>query len=93
MDKELLKDARFSINSPLVGTFYRSYTEDADSSVALVREGRSIKKGDTVCLIKAMDLMNEIESEYDGVIENVLVPDGNEVEYDAPLFIVVPIQT
>lgn len=69
--------------SPLVGTFYTAPAEDADPFVAV---GDTVKKGQTLAIVEAMKLMNEIESEYDGVIEEVLVENGKPVEYNQPLF-------
>lgn len=71
------------IRSPLVGTFYAAPAEDAD---ALVAVGDMVKKGQTLAIVEAMKLMNEIESEFDGVIEEVLVENGQPVEYNQPLF-------
>ncbi len=71
------------IRSPLVGTFYAAPAEDADAFVAV---GDIVKKGQTLAIIEAMKLMNEIESEFDGVIEEVLAENGQPVEYNQPLF-------
>ncbi len=71
------------ILSPLVGTFYVAPAEDADPFVVV---GDTVKKGQTLAIVEAMKLMNEIESEYDGVIEEVLVENGQPVEYNQPLF-------
>ena len=71
------------IRSPLVGTFYAAPAEDADAFVAV---GDMVKKGQTLAIVEAMKLMNEIESEFDGVIEEVLVENGQPVEYGQPLF-------
>lgn len=71
------------VTSPLVGTFYASPSEDAP---AFVREGDQIKKGQTLAIVEAMKLMNEIESEYDGTIAAILVENGQIVEYGQPLF-------
>ena len=72
-----------TITSPLVGTFYSAPSEDADPFVTV---GDIVKKGQTLAIIEAMKLMNEIESEYDGVIAEVLVKNGQPVEYGQPLF-------
>ena len=69
--------------SPLVGTFYAAPDEDADP---YVKPGDTVKKGQTLAIVEAMKLMNEIESDYDGVIEEVLVENGQPVEYNQPLF-------
>ena len=71
------------ICSPLVGTFYAAPAEDAQAFVAV---GDTVKKGQTLAIVEAMKLMNEIESEFDGVIEEVLVENGQPVEYNQPLF-------
>ena len=71
------------ITSPLVGTFYSASSPDAEP---FVKEGDTVKKGQVLGIIEAMKLMNEIESEYDGVIEAVLVGNEEVVEYGQPLF-------
>jgi acetyl-CoA carboxylase biotin carboxyl carrier protein len=76
-----------TIKSPMIGTFYRSAGPDKDAFVAV---GQSIGKGDTICIIEAMKLFNEIESEISGKIVKVLVDDASPVEYDQPLFLVDP---
>ena len=76
-----------TIKSPMIGTFYRSSGPDKDAFVAV---GQSIGKGDTICIIEAMKLFNEIESEVSGKIVKVLVDDASPVEYDQPLFLVDP---
>lgn len=81
-------DAKYiTIKSPMIGTFYRSAGPDKDPFVSV---GDSIGKGDTVCIIEAMKLFNEIESEISGKIVKVLVDDSSPVEYDQPLFLVDP---
>lgn len=74
------------IKSPLVGRFYVAPAEDAEPFVAV---GDSIKKGQTVAIVEAMKLMNDIESEFDGVVAEVFVQNGEAVEYGQPLFRVV----
>ena len=69
--------------SPLVGTFYAAPAEDAEP---FVKAGDAVKKGQTLAIVEAMKLMNEIESDYDGVIEEILVTNGQPVEYNQPLF-------
>ena len=69
------------------GTFYRSSSPDADP---FVKEGDQIVNGDTLCIIEAMKIMNEIESEHKGTIQKVLVKNGTPVEYDQPLFVLNP---
>jgi acetyl-CoA carboxylase biotin carboxyl carrier protein len=76
------------VKSPMVGTFYRSPSPDAD---VFVNEGQKIKKGDTLCIIEAMKMMNEIEAEYDGVIDSILVENGTPVEYGQPMFVITPL--
>jgi acetyl-CoA carboxylase biotin carboxyl carrier protein len=76
------------VTSPMVGTFYRAPSPDADP---FVTEGSKVKKGDTLCIIEAMKLMNEIEAEYDGVIEKVLVDNASPVEFGQGLFVITPL--
>lgn len=71
------------VTSPLVGTFYSSSSPDAEP---FVKEGDTVKKGQVLGIIEAMKLMNEIESDYDGVVEAVLVDNEEVVEYGQPLF-------
>jgi acetyl-CoA carboxylase biotin carboxyl carrier protein len=73
--------------SPFVGTFYRSPSPDADP---YVRDGQSVKRGDTLCIIEAMKLMNAIEAEFPGKVISVLVENGQPVEFGEPLFIIEP---
>lgn len=74
-----------TINSPMVGTFYRSPSPGASPFVSV---GQKVKKGDTVCIIEAMKLLNEIEAESDGVIQDILVENGAPVEFGQPLFVI-----
>lgn len=76
-----------TVKSPMIGTFYRSPGPDKDT---FVNVGDEIKKGTVVCIIEAMKLFNEIESEVKGRIVKVLVDDATPVEYDQPLFLVDP---
>lgn len=76
-----------TVKSPMIGTFYRSSGPDKDPFVSV---GQSINKGDTICIIEAMKLFNEIEAELSGKIVKVLVDDASPVEYDQPLFLVDP---
>ncbi len=76
-----------TVKSPMIGTFYRSSGPDKDPFVAV---GQSISVGDTVCIIEAMKLFNEIEAEISGKNVKVLVDDASPVEYDQPLFLVEP---
>ncbi len=71
--------------SPFVGTFYRSPSPTADP---YAREGQSVKRGDVLCIIEAMKLMNEIESEFDGRIVQIVAENGQPVEFGEPLFII-----
>lgn len=71
------------IKSPLVGTFYTAPAEDAE---AFVQVGDRVKKGQTLAIVEAMKLMNDIESEYEGVVSEVFVKNGDMVEYGQPLF-------
>jgi acetyl-CoA carboxylase biotin carboxyl carrier protein len=81
-------DAKYiTVKSPMIGTFYRSAGPDKEPFVTV---GNSIGKGDTICIIEAMKLFNEIESEVSGKIVKVLVDDASPVEYDQPLFLVDP---
>ncbi len=74
-----------AVKSPMVGTFYRSATPGAK---AFVEVGQTVKTGDTVCIIEAMKLLNEIEADRDGVIKAILVENGQPVEYGQPLFVI-----
>ena len=71
------------ITSPMVGTFYAAPSPD---SPPFVNVGDSVRKGQTLCILEAMKIMNELEAEYDCKILEVLVKDGEPVEYDTPLF-------
>ena len=73
------------VTSPMVGTFYAKSSPSSNPYVTL---GQKVKKGDILCIIEAMKLMNEIESEFDGEIKEILVKDGEAVEYGKPLFII-----
>jgi acetyl-CoA carboxylase biotin carboxyl carrier protein len=75
------------IKSPMIGTFYRTPNPDSPS---FVNVGDKVKPGDTVCIVEAMKLFNEIESEVSGTIVEVLVDNASPVEYDQPLFLVDP---
>ncbi len=76
-----------TIKSPMIGTFYRTPSPDQD---AFVKIGDSIKPGDVLCIVEAMKLFNEIESEVSGKIVKILVDDKTPIEYDQPLFLVDP---
>ncbi|XZG71346.1 acetyl-CoA carboxylase biotin carboxyl carrier protein [Chitinibacteraceae bacterium HSL-7] len=75
----------FVVKSPMVGTFYRS---SGPGAKAFAEVGQSVNAGDTLCIIEAMKLMNEIEAEQSGVIKAILVENGQPVEYGEPLFII-----
>ena len=76
-----------TVKSPMIGTFYRSANPESD---AFVNVGDSIKPGDVLCIVEAMKLFNEIESEVSGKIVKVLVDDASPIEFDQPLFLVEP---
>lgn len=76
-----------TIKSPIIGTFYR---KPAPDKPVYVEVGNTIKKGDVLCVIEAMKLFNEIESEFSGKIVKILVDDMSPVEFDQPLFLVDP---
>ena len=76
----------FVAKSPMVGTFYRT---PAPGSPAFVEVGKTVKEGDTICIVEAMKMMNHITAEKAGVIESILVENGQPVEYDQPLFTIV----
>ena len=73
------------VKSPMVGTFYRAVNPNAKPFVDV---GQTVKKGDPLCLIEAMKILNEVESDIDGVIREVLISNGQAVEYGQPLFVV-----
>ena len=73
------------VKSPMVGTFYRS---SSPGSPAFVEVGANVKEGDTLCIIEAMKLLNEIDSDVSGVVTKILVENGQPVEFGQPLFIV-----
>ena len=74
-----------TIDAPMVGVFYQAPSPDAEP---YVKVGQSVKKGDTVCIIEAMKLMNEIQAEQDGIIAEILVKNGEIVEYGKPMFVI-----
>lgn len=73
------------VKSPFVGTFYRAASPGADNFAEV---GSRVKKGQTLCIVEAMKLMNEIEADRDGVIREILVENGQPVEYDQALFVI-----
>ena len=87
-EEQSADDSKYvTVKSPIIGTFYRSPGPDKDP---FINVGDTIAVGDTVCIIEAMKLFNEIESEVRGKIVKVLVDDSSPVEYDQPLFLVDP---
>lgn len=83
----VVADKLITINSPMIGTFYRSSSPDKPSFVNI---GDEVKAGSVVCIVEAMKLFNEIESEISGKIVKILVDNATPVEYDQPLFLVEP---
>ena len=74
-----------AVKSPMVGTFYRSASP---GSAPFIQVGQSVKEGDTLCIIEAMKILNQIESDKSGVIKQILIEDAQAVEYDQALFII-----
>ena len=74
-----------SVKSPMVGTFYRSPAPEAP---AFVEVGQTIKAGDVICIVEAMKMMNQIEADKSGVVEAILVEDGQPLEFDQPMIII-----
>lgn len=74
-----------TVTSPIVGTFYESPSPDSD---AFVKVGDKVSKGDTLCIVEAMKIMNEIEAEFGGTVQKILVNDAQPVEFEQPLFII-----
>ena len=85
--EEIEETGLITVTSPIVGTFYRAASPDAEPFVEV---GSRIKKGQVLCIIEAMKLMNEIESEVEGVVVRILVENGQPVEYGEPLFLIEP---
>ena len=83
--KEIPADEGFVMKSPMVGTFYRASNPESASFVEL---GQTVSEGETLCIIEAMKLLNEIESEKSGVIKKILVENGQPIEYGQPLFVI-----
>ena len=81
------KDKHVPITSPMIGTFYQASSPEADP---FVKVGDRVSAGKTVCVIEAMKLFNEIESEISGTVVEILVDDASPVQYDQPLFLVDP---
>ncbi len=78
-------DSDQAVKSPMVGTFYRAPSPTAQ---AFVEVGQSVKAGDVICIVEAMKMMNQIESDKSGTVEAILVENGQPVEFDQPLFII-----
>ena len=82
---EALAPAGHQVKSPMVGTFYRSPSPDA---AAFIEVGSEVKKGDTICIVEAMKMMNQIEADTSGKIMAILIDDGDAVEFDQPLVVI-----
>jgi acetyl-CoA carboxylase biotin carboxyl carrier protein len=74
-----------TVKSPIVGTFYKASSPDSDPFVSV---GSKVSKGDTLCIVEAMKIMNEIEAEFSGTVQDILIEDGQAVEFDQPLFVI-----
>lgn len=74
-----------TVKSPIVGTYYEAASPDSDP---FIKVGDKVKKGQTLCIIEAMKIMNEIESEFSGTVKELIVSDATPVEFDQPLFII-----
>jgi acetyl-CoA carboxylase biotin carboxyl carrier protein len=85
VDSEPAQPEGHVVKSPMVGTFYRTPSPNAKSFVEV---GQTVKDGETLCIIEAMKLMNEIESDVAGVVKAILIENGQPVEYGQPLFII-----
>lgn len=81
------EEAFVEVRSPIVGTFYRS---PSPGSEPFIHPGDVIKEGDHLCIIEAMKIMNEINAEFSGKVQKILVENGQPVEYDQPLFLIDP---
>lgn len=77
-----------TVTAPIVGTFYRAPSPESPPFIDI---GTHVKKGQAICIIEAMKLMNEIESEVDGIVRRALVENGQSVEYGEPLFLIEPV--
>lgn len=75
------------VRSPMVGTFYDAPNPDSEP---FVKKGQKVARGDVLCLVEAMKMFNQIESEYDGTVAAILVETGQPVEFDQPLFVIRP---
>lgn len=74
-----------TVKSPIVGTYYQASSPDSDPFISV---GDKVQKGQTLCIIEAMKIMNEIEAEFAGTVKDILITDGTPVEFDQPLFII-----
>jgi acetyl-CoA carboxylase biotin carboxyl carrier protein len=74
-----------TVTSPIVGTYYESPSPDSDP---FIKVGDKVSKGDTLCIVEAMKIMNEIEAEFGGTVQKILVNDAQPVEFEQPLFII-----
>ena len=83
--EDVVQESDNALTSPMVGTFYRSSSPEADPYVEV---GSTVKKGDTLCIVEAMKLLNEIEADRDGIIKKILVENAQPVEFGEPLFII-----
>lgn len=81
------EDKYITVRSPIVGTFYKSPSPESDPFVSI---GDTVSKGDVLCIIEAMKIMNEIESEHSGKIVKMLAENAQPVEFDQPLFLIEP---
>ena len=82
---DTLNSNRNTVNSPMVGTFYASASPESKPFVTV---GQSVKKGDTLCILEAMKMMNQVQAESDGKILEILIDNAEPVEFDQPLFVV-----
>ena len=85
LDEEIEESEHFTVRAPMVGTFFLAPSPDQEP---FVKVGDKVQKGEALCLIEAMKIFNQIESEYDGTIVNILKEDGEPVEYGEPLFVI-----
>ncbi|MEX0387027.1 acetyl-CoA carboxylase biotin carboxyl carrier protein [Spiribacter onubensis] len=84
-EKDSPETGGHAVRSPMVGTFYRAPSPDASP---FVEEGQNVNAGDTLCIIEAMKMLNQIEADRSGVIRSILLENGQPVEFDQPLFII-----
>jgi len=86
-DEETIDEKLITVKSPIIGTFYRKPAPDKEPFIEI---GKDVKEGDVLCVIEAMKLFNEIESEVSGEIVKILVDDSSPVEFEQPLFLIDP---